>query len=191
MLVTAINITQLWAICIGFEKKHLNGVICTFHSLPHVLQRSHLLSIDLSLRCGAEQGTHCQRVLSLSNKAIARKLKDRQGWKLICVRLWNTLFQCSSVRLLRGGGGVCVALCCSVCAFTPADTVRCRCEWGRPWGHLKTHTHTLTSGLHRPLGCTNRLSAMWLCRTLSGRQTHTHTRTLKHNWQKDTHSEVV
>lgn len=191
MLVTAINITQLWAICIGFEKKHLNGVICTFRSLPHVLQRSHLLSIDLSLRFGAEQGTHCQRVLSLSNKAIARKLKDRQGWKLICVRHWNTLFQCSSVRLLRGRG-VCVALCCSVCAFTPADTVRCRCEWGRPWGHLKTHTHT-----HWPLVCTDLWAAQtdWvpcgMCRTLSGRQTHTHTRALKHNWQKDTHSEVA
>lgn len=89
-------------------RKHLNGIICTFHLSARILQRSSL-GVDRRLGSGAQEGTDCQEVLSLSNKAAHRKLRDG---KLICVRLLH----CVCVYLLHAarfvlfvcvcGGGV-------------------------------------------------------------------------------------
>lgn len=65
----------------------------------------------------------------------------------------------------------------AVC-LRPADTVKCRCEWDRPRGHLKdTYTHTdlpfaQISGLHKQTeGHVAVQSLVWQ----SNRLRHTHT----------------
>lgn len=131
MVLTAINVTQLWAICMELEK-HLNGVICTFGSRPHILHR-HLLGIDLGLGFGAEGGAHCQTELS-SLQGNCQEI-ERQG------RLKMNLCQYTflSVPLFACCMLVFVLHYVAVCAC-PADTEKCRCERDRPWGHLKdTH----------------------------------------------------
>lgn len=165
------------------KRKHLNGVICTFHSLPRVLQRSYILGIDLSPGFGAEQAAHCQSRLSLYQQGNCQEIERQTGLK-INPTLEYTPFFFFSVPLFISSAVSRGRLCCirrrrcvCVCTFTPADTVRCRCEHLPPphTGHLKdARTHAdlriaRTSWLHKQTR-----GAMWPSRTSSGRRRQRH-----------------
>lgn len=133
MVLTAINITQLWAICIALKKKkHLNGVICTFQSLPlHFAEKSlirHWSEPEVWSRAG--------HTLSASAVIIqpgnCQEIEWQTGLKINpCQTLRHTLSECLVHPLHQGG--VCVALCGRVCTFTHAvETL----------AYIHIHTHT-------------------------------------------------
>lgn len=170
MVLTAINITQLWAICIALKKnkkKHLNGVICTFQSLPlHFAVKSlirHWSEPEVWRRAG--------HTLSASAVIIQPGNCQEIEWQTElkinpCQTLRHTLSECLVHPLHQGG--VCVALCGRVCTFSRADTCEMQVGW-EGWGGARprdicTHTHThadLRAGQTdcRPCDCTKPYAA--------------------------------
>lgn len=153
------------------KKKHLNGVICTFQSLPlHFAEKSlirHWSEPEVWSRAG--------HTLSASAVIIqpgnCQEIEWQTGLKINpCQTLRHTLWVSCSSAAPRW---------CLCCIMRPCVYIYSRghmrdagvCVLG---GHAletlaHTHTHTLTSGLFRPPGWTNRLQTMWLYKTLRGR----------------------
>lgn len=151
----AINIPQLWAICMGFGK-HLKRVMSTFVHSPHFAQK------HWGLGWTGRLVRVCRRYTTMRLPGL-KKLISTRVLLLCCI--WS--------------------LCCA------GFLMHVRRRPPHDAGHLKTHTHTHTlSDTNWPPDRTdlysNRLSAMWLSRTLSGRRTdtqldspaHTHTHSL-------------
>ena len=141
LVLTAHDITQ-WAIRVRKTLKGCDLLICTFLSC-------HLLcfTMDTLIKSWPEPEVWSMHTLSESvviTQAAARKLKDTQIRKLICVR---PSFSHAFVYLLCPGG-VFVALCVQLLLLRWWDAgVRTAAPWDA-WRQtdMQTHTHKLTSG---------------------------------------------